>query len=462
MTTPRPDNTTTESEAYLARLCARTFLRLWSYPSLYRDQRGRSSGDGKELCDLLVVFENQVLLFSDKHCEFKEAKTLEIAWSRWYRKAVVDAARQLQGAERWLRSAPDRVFLDRSCAHPFPLSLPDGPRFHRIVTCRGAAQGCAELFGGRGSLIVTSSPLDEVIEQPMRLGARAASGEIVHVLDEVALDIVFSTLDTVSDFCRYLAEREEFLAKYHVQAAGEEELLGYYLSKYSDELKKYHFAVPNPDGTSGAPTMVGIDEGFWADWEGSTARKRKLEADRVSYAWDKLIEKFTFHLLAGTQEFTTHRAPAEMEPMLRWMAREPRTRRRMLARTLRDAMRTTPTGDMRRQLILPSSDGDPYWVLLVFPRPVSMDLERYRVVRRELLLALCKIAKHVRPDALDIVGVAVTTNMDEMSEDGLYLDARFWTDELEQQAKDMHDKTGFFASQARSFGVERDIPDDDG
>ena len=46
---------TTDSERYLTALARRSFLSLWSYPNLYRDD------GGKEICDLLVVFENDIM-----------------------------------------------------------------------------------------------------------------------------------------------------------------------------------------------------------------------------------------------------------------------------------------------------------------------------------------------------------------------------------------------------------------
>ena len=49
----------TSSERYLTRLCRRSFLRLWSWPNIYRDQHWGGSALGKEVCDLLVVFGNQ-------------------------------------------------------------------------------------------------------------------------------------------------------------------------------------------------------------------------------------------------------------------------------------------------------------------------------------------------------------------------------------------------------------------
>ena len=85
----------TESERYLKRLCERTFLSLWSYPGVYRDQGRSGKGDGKEVCDLFVVFENHVIIFSDKDCAFPDSGDLTKDWSRWFRKAVKKSADQV-------------------------------------------------------------------------------------------------------------------------------------------------------------------------------------------------------------------------------------------------------------------------------------------------------------------------------------------------------------------------------
>lgn len=62
-------NPVTPSEELLARLGRHAFLRLWSYSNLFTDRgRQRGTGDGKELCDLLVVFGDTLIIFSDKHC----------------------------------------------------------------------------------------------------------------------------------------------------------------------------------------------------------------------------------------------------------------------------------------------------------------------------------------------------------------------------------------------------------
>lgn len=42
--------------------------------NVYTDEgKKTASGDGKELCDLLVVFENHVIIFSDKDISFKDS-----------------------------------------------------------------------------------------------------------------------------------------------------------------------------------------------------------------------------------------------------------------------------------------------------------------------------------------------------------------------------------------------------
>ena len=111
-----------ETEKYLANLCKKTFLSLWSYPNVYTDE-GKTSdkGDGKELCDLLVVFGNHVILFSDKDIGFKDTGNIDVDWGRWVKKAVIKSAVQLYGAENWIRNRPDRIYLDPKCEKRFPL-----------------------------------------------------------------------------------------------------------------------------------------------------------------------------------------------------------------------------------------------------------------------------------------------------------------------------------------------------
>ena len=58
---------------------------------------------------MLVVFGNDVILFSDKSIKFPVHDNVQVAWGRWYRAAVLDSAKQLFGATRWVRDHPESI-----------------------------------------------------------------------------------------------------------------------------------------------------------------------------------------------------------------------------------------------------------------------------------------------------------------------------------------------------------------
>ena len=78
------------------------------------------------------------------------------------------------------------------------------------------------------------------------------------------------------------------------------------------------------------------------------------------------------------------------------------------------------------------------------PRPGGVQQHDYREARLRYLEELCLAAKNARPDALDIVGIAVGPSVKELSEDLVYLDARHWSDELNARAAEIQARTGAF------------------
>lgn len=67
------------SERVLTALCRKSFLRLWSQTNVFTDE-GFKDGKGstRELCDALVIFGNDVIIFSDKHIRFHADKELSV------------------------------------------------------------------------------------------------------------------------------------------------------------------------------------------------------------------------------------------------------------------------------------------------------------------------------------------------------------------------------------------------
>jgi len=89
----------TTSERFVTKLCRQSFLSPWTHANPER----RPVKTRPELCDVLVAFESSVILFSVKESSSKRGQDPKTAWSRWDREAVKNSAKQLQGAERWLR-----------------------------------------------------------------------------------------------------------------------------------------------------------------------------------------------------------------------------------------------------------------------------------------------------------------------------------------------------------------------
>lgn len=448
----------TKSERYLNQLARHSFLSLWSYPCIYRDQ-----GDGKEICDLLVVFEKHVLIFSDKYCELPKSDDWETDWIRWVRKTIWKSAKQIWGAERWLKSYPDRIFLDRNCTQKFPLDLPapDNANYHRIVVAHGASERCREIFGGSGSLMINSRligshHLSRVEDggQPFTIGQLDTQKGYVHIFDDTTLDIVLNTVDTITDFVMYLSKKEKLIEKGPTTyATGEEDLLAFYLTKLN-EGNEHDFIIP-PDIDA-----IMLDESHWEEFKWNPQRKAQLQANEISYLWDALIEAFNIHIVNDTQYYTSHPGVKSSEKIMRFLAREPRTRRRMLAASILELIEQAPVTSKACRVILPSREGDPYYVFLLLPKHLSKSDQEYREVRYKLLEAYCMVTKLEFSSALDIVGIATETGMSPYrSEDAMYLDARHWSPEAEREAKQLQADLGLLSEKIWFHSSTQEYPD---
>jgi hypothetical protein len=448
----------TSAERYLKKLCDQSFLSLWSYPGVYRDQgRAGGKGDGKEVCDLLVVFDEHVIIFSDKDCRFEDTGNIDVDWGRWYRKAVLKSAEQVWGAERWIRSFPERLFLDGHCTKPFPLGLPEPGKavFHRVVVAHDASRRCREHFrGGSGSLMIESGLLGaEHLGKPFTVGRIDPKKGYVHVFDDTSLNVVMKTLDTVSDFVAYLTKKELLMTgDVSVFASGEEELLARYVARLNGRGEHDFEILRKFNG-------IFLQEGHWADFLSSPERAAQIEANRISYAWDALIEKFLHHLMEGTQYKPMTEAISDQERSFRWLARENRTRRRILARALLGLIEKTPPDFKASRVMLPSRPGDPFYIFLLLPHHATVSEQDYREVRGNLLRHYCQVVKLQFPEAQHIVGMATESGQrDHRSEDFAHLDATHWTEELNEEARRSKRDFGILANTKTFSARENEYP----
>jgi hypothetical protein len=435
----------TESERYLNKLADQSFLSMWSYPGLFVKKTTQGLVRGRELCDLFVLFENTILIFSDKTGEFGPTTDLELSWSRWFR-TVAKAARQAQGAKRRLLRSARELFLDRECTKSFPLGvdLVDA-RLHLIVVAHGAANACANVLGGSGSLMIrTDLKGYNAHTVPFTIGDLDPNDTFIHVFDDTTLDVVMQERNTITDFAHYLRKKEAFLRSNRpIAIEGEEDLLAIYLQTVNDSDE--HDLIILPEATGGL-TVVGS---FWNDFAESPQRKCQLEHDAISYSWDALIEKFNYHAISGDQlSFSENvaepgNAVIETERVKRFMARESRMRRRMLARALSELLGKTAANNRGISVICPSRAGDPHYAFLAFPAwsgtwtgVMTEEYLHYRELRGYVLHSLLLSVKLEFPDAEDIVGIATESGFDAYprSEDCGYIDTRDWCEYLEHEA----------------------------
>lgn len=420
----------TESERVLIKLARKAFLSLWSYPNVFTDEGQKNGkGDGKELCDLLVVFGNDVLLFSDEHCAFQNEKDISLAWSRWYRRAIEKSANQLSGAEAFIKKFPKRVFLDKQCRTALPIELPDASeaRYHLLAVTRGSNAAAQKHFGagGSGTLILFTELVGQAAHTPypFMVGYPLDSRRFVHVLDEVSVELLLDELDTVPDLVAYLRAKEALLQQRGRSffITREEELLAYYLTNLIGD--EHAFLQFPADADS-----VSLIEGGWLAYKSSVQREAKKKADSISYAWDGLIEHHSRLIRAGTaislhplSGASAAEGAADHERIIRAFAKQDRLSRRTLVGHMNYALQKNDAGQIFTRIFV--SGGDRAYVFLTVPKPKDMTYSDYRASRVQTLSVYCNAIKDGMPMITEAIGIACEPLCNEPSSmDFLHVD----------------------------------------
>ena len=430
---------------------------MWAHLSPYTDKKDNPTAHhGKELCDLLVVFENDLFIFEDKAIAWPEKGDLEQRWSRWHRKAVTEAAAQAVWAKKWLAKRPERVFADPACSTLLPVALPapEHQRTHLIVVANGASKACRAHFGGGlGSLMLNTHPAAP--EQPFSVGCAGPNGEFVHVFNESTLELTLGELDTISEFRDYLLAKERLVAQgKHLIAPGEEDVLGYYLQHEDPER-------PNTHGFGDVRKfdVLGFEEGIWLEFARSVHKRVRDEANKHSYDWDELINRFAEHSIEGTQYLTTHGDPQLTERTLRFMNAEPRTIRRTLVEM--SYRRLTSLGE--RPYVFWSFQSPvgqrALYSFVALRRDSGEDYDDYRSRRLEFLTICTTLIRLERPGAGAYVGIAMGhPGTGENSEDLLLLTDEAFTPMLQEEARRYQRDFGLLANLKEVRSREREYP----
>lgn len=286
---------------------------------------------------------------------------------------------------------------------------------------------------------------------PFGIGDVDPSAPFVHVLDKSALDLLLKELDTVSDFTRYLQERENFIRSGDLAfSPGEADLLAQYLH-HTDPQGQHKFPRARDFGMPD-DYQIQVSHGEFEALLSSREYKAKKDADQISYIWDRLIGAFTEHILAGTSVAISGEEPSAQraEPALRIMARESRTARRFLGEAFVNALEKARElrQDRYTRTLMPfrgMADPECGYIFMILTYPTKFELEggyeQYRRARVEMLKAYCAAVLYDNRHLKRMVSIAVDaaseiTGRYGGSEDLVAFEVKEWNAALEKSVEE--------------------------
>lgn len=433
----------TETERLLARFCERSFLKLWSYPNPYKD-------DGYELCDLIAVFGDHVFIFFDRENVLPEEsnKDPQVLWDRWRRNVVERQVKTAHGAERYLRSGRP-IFVDTKRTIPLPIPIaPNTCIIHKLVVAHGAVKACKSASPDNvyGSLAITYSDTAHKPSMPFHIDLDRRSP--VHVLDSHNMSIVLGELDTVTDFARYLSEKERAVSRYDALSyCGEEDLLAHYLYNFDNKSNAYVIGLKTEDDVN----SILIGEGEWAAFIESATYKNTKQVDKISYFWDELIQRTCQNSLDGVLGGNSDISKGQSA--IFEMVKEPRFIRRALSERMLGAVKRFPDrpNELTRQVtFLPSFHDDVGYVLLQTRLPERLRNEPdFREGRQAMLEVACGAAKNKFPELKKVIGIGIEApkfTSNNTGEDFILMPCEHWSDDTRRHYEELNKEMRFFAT----------------
>jgi hypothetical protein len=375
------------AEGIIHSLATDTFFTDWCYPNPKRP-------DGKELCDLLVVFDDTVIIW--------QIKDLKVDSQGRYKTAEVEKnLKQVGGARRALFDIQNSITLSNPRRGPELFDPSSIKHVHLISVLMGRST------------------------EPMSLTPEI-KGHTVHVFTKEFADIAMRELDTISDFCHYLRAKEEILNCTRIAVeGGEENLLGKYieLGRGFEWLRGVNHAV--------------VHDGIWEKIESMPQYIKKKELDAVSYGWDSIIDR-------------AHEGSPKYEIAARELARPDRLARRILAKDFMDAY-TEFMGSELDMIRRKTTHLDTTYCFLI-----SNDDHHngQRIV--DMLTKMCFVARGLDIENKRVVGIATTRGNNGYS--FLFLNKPSWSAEDEALKTQIQTVYGIFKNPRITETSEDEYP----
>lgn len=378
------------AEDFVYELAKKSFLTDWCY-------RNPVIPNGKELCDMLVVYDDVAIIWQIKDLKVEDGKYKESEF--------IQNTNQILTARNRLFGLKLPIELDNPRRGKENFNPNDIKRIHLI-----------------SAVLVDDSLFFPLVEE--------VKGQIVHTFNREFTEIALTELDTIKDFIGYLEERES-LIKSNLKImlfGGERELLAYYLmnDRSFNNLKEHSLAI--------------IDEGLWKELHKKQEYIAKKTEDQISYLWDSMIDR-------------AHEGGGNYEKIARELARPNRFERRYLSKAFAEAQikahHEKYSNHLRR---LVKAENTTYCFGF-------LDEKERRESRQNMIQTLCFVARGTIKENKKVIGIATEMKIKpSCSYDFCFLELPAWTKEEDKQMKEIQEKTGVFLNPELKFVHEDEYP----
>jgi len=374
----------TPSEKYVAELCEKSFLPFWSFPNPIGKK-------GKELCDVLVVCGNTIIIISVKDISISNSKDEMVAYDRWVKKSIYDSATQIYGAEKYLNSVDCILLKDRKTKIDLPFQ--QERVIHRIAIA----------FGGRK-------------DYPMPTGDLGKG--FVHVFDKDSTFTVLNELDTIIDFSNYLGAKEKFISKKVIITSTESDFLSFYLQTGLD--------------FESCPDVISIEQGSWKKYVETDEYAKWQEDIAPSYIWDFMIDQL-YENHVKNKEINSRK---DIERAIRLVNTEPRMHRIVLGEMLEEAINKK----IKARMLLPLEGAKHTYVFM------PLTDKNWKEKEKELEYR-CVVARKEIPTVETVIGVAIGSNSkDESCFDIFVIHMNKLDDKFIEAADFIKEELGYFSN----------------
>lgn len=208
------NNYANDSEEKIINLLSSSLLNYWVVSNPYKNNK-------EELCDCLIVFENDIIIISDKSYGYNKKATTSI-YKKWanFCNGLSKSKRQLEDAMIYIKSNPEFVYTDNNCQNKafLNIEIDDKTKFHLISTVSNWTNLIKEHLNNDGSMFLNTN-VDFISKGETKRQERnifslqniPEGTSFYHMFDEVNFEKIVKCINTPSDIISYLNYREKFI-----------------------------------------------------------------------------------------------------------------------------------------------------------------------------------------------------------------------------------------------------------